>query len=378
MLAILVAAALAATPAPDTVFTPDGGRIRGTVVEESAKGVTVQLLDGTTRTFEPGQYTRIEYADGTVSTPRPPPPPPQAPPALAPAPAAGGADLVFLADGGRARGPVVEESASGGIVIRLLDGSTRRYAPGQVVRIEYADGTVSSPQPRAAPPAYPSPSYPPPSRPPPGYYPPPSYPPAAPAAPMRAGMPPISPIYLSVGLGATGIAGDVERGVPMSDVTHSQFALLLETGVRLSPSVALGLYLDLGVADVGPAFDSVCSMPGLDCTAASARIGGLIRHTWDPTGRTSPWIAIGTAYEVLDIQADDGFSTSDVVYTGWEMLRLMGGVDLRSNPVFGIGLYGGVAFGAFSEVEDDTGTYDIGDPTFHTTFTAGLRLTLFP
>jgi hypothetical protein len=383
MLAILLAAALAATPATDTVFTADGGRVRGTVVEEGPKGVTIQLADGTTRTYEAGQFTRIEYADGTVSTPRPPPPPPQAAPAAAApaaaAPVPGDADVVFFADGGRARGMVVEESASGGVVLRLLDGSTRRYAPGQVVRIEYADGTVSAPAPRTTTPPvqpYAPPPYGPPTTPPPTWPP----PQAAPqlAAPVRLGMPPISPIYFAFGIGGTGLAGEAERGVSMSDVSSGQLAVLLETGVRVSPSVALGLYLDLGAADAGPAFTSVCTTPGIDCGAVSARIGALVRHTWDPAGRTSPWIAIGTAYEVLDVYADDGFTTSDVTYSGWEMLRLMAGVDLRTNAVFGIGLYGGVAFGTFSSVEDSTGTYDIADPSFHTTFTAGLRLTLFP
>jgi hypothetical protein len=383
MLAILLAAALAATPATDTVFTAEGGRVRGTVVEEGPKGVTVQLLDGTTRTYEPGQYTRIEYADGTVSTPKPPPPPPQPAPPVTAAPEPGGTDAVYFADGGRARGTVVEESPTGGVVLRLLDGSTRRYAPGQVVRIEYADGTVSVPAPKAAPPAYPAPARPPPY-PPPAYPPPttaaPAWPPpqAAPQAPPRAGMPAISPLYFSMGLGGTGLLGDAEKGVPMSELSRGQFALLLETGLRLSPAVSLGLYLDVGVADTGPAFASVCTTPGIECTAGSVRIGGLVRHTWDPAGRTSPWIAVGTAYEVLDITADDGFTTSDVVYGGWEMLRLMAGVDLRTNPVFGIGLYGGVAFGAFSSVEDDFGSYDIADPTFHTTITGGVRLTLFP
>jgi hypothetical protein len=192
-------------------------------------------------------------------------------------------------------------------------------------------------------------------------------------------MPAISPIYFALGVGGTGLAGEAERGVGMGDVSSGQVALLLETGVRVSPNVALGLYLDLGVADAGPAFASACTTPGIDCGAVSARIGGLVRHTWDPTGRTSPWLAIGTAYEVLDVYADAGTgTTSDVVYSGWEMLRIMAGVDLRSNPVFGIGLYGGVAFGAFSSVEDDLGTYEITDPSFHTTVTAGLRLTLFP
>jgi hypothetical protein len=53
-------------------------------------------------------------------------------------------DTILLASGGRLRALVVEESAEG-VVIRLVDGSERRYAPGLVAKIVYADGSVSVP-----------------------------------------------------------------------------------------------------------------------------------------------------------------------------------------------------------------------------------------
>ena len=49
MLAILAAVMLAAAPQNDTVYTANGGRLVGTVVEESPQAVTIQLPDGTTR-----------------------------------------------------------------------------------------------------------------------------------------------------------------------------------------------------------------------------------------------------------------------------------------------------------------------------------------
>ena len=65
-------------------------------------------------------------------------------------------------------------------------------------------------------------------------------------------------------------------------------------------------------------------------------------------------------------------------YTGWEMLRLMAGVDLRSNPVFGVGFYGGVRFGKYTHFDNaDISEHLPGDP-FHTTIEGGIRFTLFP
>src|SRR5512133_3945944 len=97
--AVTVAALLAASAADlDTVFLNNGGRVRGTVVEEDpARGVSIQLPGGEQRTLQPGEVYRIQYGDGTVKTyggrqePAQPAPPPQQPadtepPAAAPPP----------------------------------------------------------------------------------------------------------------------------------------------------------------------------------------------------------------------------------------------------------------------------------------------------
>ncbi len=89
MLALVAAALLAAAPQNDTIHTPGGGRIVGTVVEEGPQGITVRLLDGTIRQLRRSEVDRIDYADGSVSTPSSPAPPPpvyapRQPPAYAP------------------------------------------------------------------------------------------------------------------------------------------------------------------------------------------------------------------------------------------------------------------------------------------------------
>jgi hypothetical protein len=83
-----------------------------------------------------------------------------APPSLAQV--AARLDTVHLAGGGRVRCLVVEEGPDG-VVARLVDGAERTFAPGQVSRIDWADGTSSEvattplpdPPGRAGPPAGP-------------------------------------------------------------------------------------------------------------------------------------------------------------------------------------------------------------------------------
>ncbi len=385
MLAILLAAALAAAPAADTIFTADGARVQGTVVEEGAKGVTVQLADGTTRTFPPGQVVRIEYSDGSVSTPKPAPPPPAAAPVPAqPAPqkAAGALDTIFFAGGGRARGTVVEETAAGGVTVRMSDGTTRRYPPGQVVKVEYADGTVSTPTPRAAP-AIPPP--------PPAWPPvPPSYPPPPPAKPLSAGMPPLLPWYLSFGIGGVGFTGDAEPNVPMGDVTHGQVAFLLETGLRLTPEVALAAYANFGIGDAASQFNYACGPYG-GCGSASAgttSVGGMIRGTFHPNARVTPSLAVGSGYSWLNVSANDNYSYGSYLlaqYQGWQMLRVVPSIEFRTSRVFGIGLYFDFTMTAFSHVDDRVGingatpgSYDISAKTISYGLGGGVRMTLFP
>lgn len=331
MLALIAAAMLAAAPQHDTVHTADGGRVLGTVVEESPQGITVRLVDGTIRRFAPADVDRIEYADGSISTPnRPAPPPPtyapQGPPAYAPPP--------------------------------------------------------SSPPPPAPPPRTYSPP-PPPSAPPPTYAPPPApyRPPGPPHAGARTGMAPISPLYGVLGIGGLFHSGDAEEGVAMDRIFDPQLNVYLEGGLRLSPQLALGLYLDLGVGE--PARETrdlnACDVGGSSCSATTGSVGVLLRHTFLPHAPSTPWIAVGTGYAFASVSRDDGFDSRELFsYSGWEMLRLMAGIDLRANPIFGVGFYGGVSFAQYTDVDVGAGNVDLGGRATHTTVQAGLRFTLFP
>jgi hypothetical protein len=294
-------------------------------------------------------------------------------------------DTVFTADGGRLIGTVVEEGPQG-VAVKLVDGSFRRLARHEVVRIEYADGSVSKPSEGArAPAAPPPPAYAPPPRaypPPPQYVPPPppAYPPPHLGPPPRPawqdGGGPVSPLYLSFGLGGAVLSGEAERDVDIDRVFGSQLALSFEGGVRLNPHLAMGLYVDGGFGDPGSTVRDDCNAQLVDCDASTGRVGLLLRATLQPASPVTPWISIGTGYEWSTVSADAG---DDLTYSGWEIARLQGGVDFRSGRVIGVGLYAGARVGRYSEVEDFSGTVDLGpDRELHTTVEGGVRFTLFP
>ena len=303
--------------------------------------------------------------------------------------AAPGSDTVYTTNGGRIVGTVIEETPQG-ITVQLPDGTTRRLARNQVNRIEYADGSVSTPN-RAAPPAQP-PSYP--AQPPPPAYrppPPPTYappypPPAAPYQPVPPGggprgMPQLLPFWASVGVGGTFYSGDAAGGITMGNLFDSQVGLWIEGGGRITPHLGLGVYLDLGFGDPSSDVRSACAASGTSCSVTTGRVGPLLRYTFDPYASSTPWVAIGTGYEWVSTTLDYGGTDQKYFsYDGWEILRLMGGVDLRTSPVFGLGLYAGVSFGRYSHYEEPGAglSYGVGEERTHTTIEAGLRFTLFP
>lgn len=306
-------------------------------------------------------------------------------------------DTVFTSDGGRVVGTVVEDSPQG-VSIPLPDGTTRRLSRRDVSRIQYADGSVSQGQQQAPAPTPPPPSSaPPPPRaqtpPPPPAYPPPSYgPPPAPRyyppPPPRYAQPqptyvnrgePIAPVYLTLGIGGLGFVGRAEPGLRMNRVFEPQFNYNFEVGLRLNLRTALGLYGDFGAGDPASEVRSQCDASGVDCSARSTRVGLFVRHTFSPRAPVTPWVLVGTGYESGGVTSSyDGYGQDEFTYSGWEMLRLQTGVDFRSSPVFGFGLYAGVSLGRYSHYEDATTSERISGPTVHATIEGGIRLILFP
>ncbi len=56
-------------------------------------------------------------------------------------------DTLFLAGGGRMRAFLTEETPAR-VIVRLVDGTERRFGPGEIEAIAYSDGTSSAVKPR--------------------------------------------------------------------------------------------------------------------------------------------------------------------------------------------------------------------------------------
>jgi hypothetical protein len=360
---------------PDTVYFAGGGRVRGQVLQDDPRaGIKLRLLDGSIRSLAPEEFTRVEYADGTVSrsnvsVPAQPPPPPAR---LEPAPA-GPLDSVYFLAGGRVRGTVIEEHPVNGVRIRQLDGTIRTYPRDELARIEYADGTVSR---RKAPPPEAPPAPPPPL----AAAPPPTAPPGQPPpfGPRLHERSHPLPLYLTLGVGATFLGGDAESGQPMRRLFSNQPHVSSEVGLRFSPSFALGVYGDAGGGEVATPVREYCQTMGTSCDAMTGRIGLLARHTWNPLSEQSKWLSIGTGWEVGEARPSHQDQGSALfTYSGREYVRLGAGIDFRTSQALGVGIYGSFAWGAYDRYEDGAGVVSLARAT-HTTGQIGVRLILFP
>jgi hypothetical protein len=221
--------------------------------------------------------------------------------------------------------------------------------------------------------------------PPPAYYPPPPYayrPPPPPPPPYVRPAGPLSPVYLSFGLGGAFRGGEAEDRIDIDHVFANQLDLQFEGGLRVTPHAALGLYADLGFGDPARDVRNQCSAQVINCDAMTGRFGFVIRHTFQPAARTTPWLSLGTGYEYGKVTTNDtlsGGTHTFFTYSGWEIARFQTGVDLRGNGVLGVGFYAGVALGRYFKYEDDFVTDHLGDRrSFHATVEGGVRFTLFP
>lgn len=92
LLAVLAFSGVTWAQALDNVYLTNGGRVRGQVMEDDGKGVSVLLADGSTRKIPRAEVMRVEYAGSAASAAPPVPAAPRmageaAPPGAATGPA---------------------------------------------------------------------------------------------------------------------------------------------------------------------------------------------------------------------------------------------------------------------------------------------------
>lgn len=306
-------------------------------------------------------------------------------------------DTVFLKNGGRVLGTVVEEDPGRGVSIRLPGGEQRNLKPSDVYRIRYGDGTVKTygdlpppaevaPPPPAAAGTEPQPSAPPPSsvQPVPESYqvmpveplPPVADPTAGPTVAPTAPGPPAQ-IMLAASLFRLIPGGDLEAGLTMKGFTTPMTGFGLEAGLRLTPRFLVGGFLDVAFGQAGPDLDAWCEGGGFSCDTSDVKMGLMARYAFTPAASSTPWIGAGLAYDVVMALSDATDQTPS--YGGGELLRLSAGWDLRLSRAIGLGAFVTGSTSRYPDVDRGNGDIvPIETRARHTWLQIGVRGILFP
>jgi hypothetical protein len=166
----------------------------------------------------------------------------------------------------------------------------------------------------------------------------------------------------------------------MTELAKPQFLFGLEGGLRLTPEWMVGLVLDTGLGSTSSGFQAACHADGYACDTLTVRVGAQLRYAFTPRAPSTAWVAVGTAWEYIEVSDSDGSSGIPPLLslTGWEYLRLSSGVDLRGNGSIGWGLYGLVGLGRYGTLDDVSGTHHLSGPPVHAWVQVGLRTVFGP
>ncbi len=363
--ALLTAVLLAQAAASlDTVFLANGGRLRGTIVEDDpAVGVTILMPDGTMRRLVRAQIARVAYAQQPPRPSAPAEPPTQGAPSSVAPPAA----------------PSPPPPPQG--------------APPAAPGPPPAQAAPPTPPPELAPPPPPQQVPPPPQQlPPPPQQVPPAPPQQPPASPAQSFIPPPprNGFTGSVGFQYALGGGRVMEGVGVHDTLPVAVELEAQAGFKLWRRFFFGVYVSGGPAVPGRDTVDACHDLDITCKGSSGRVGLMARVDISPAAAWNPWVGLGAGAEShkVDVVRTDivciaapCFTKQELKFSGGEFPRLMAGVDYRSGRTFGFGFFAAASAGRYDKITSDGGPNLVDDRSLRTThgwITLGVRGVVFP
>lgn len=178
------------------------------------------------------------------------------------------------------------------------------------------------------------------------------------AALVALAVPSASRAQLSLGArvgyawGMGDVGGDPSGNLKMSDWIKGQVPIQVDAMFRLAPGLAVGGYFSYGFGQAGGQLkDTVCDVPGVDCTPSNMRLG--VQATWaiPAGGGFLPWVGLGTGYEWSKLHASGPGGSGDVKFRGWEILNLQLGGDFLATPLFRVGPFVMLSLGRYSTAE---------------------------
>nr|WP_275663277.1 outer membrane beta-barrel protein [Corallococcus macrosporus] len=168
--------------------------------------------------------------------------------------------------------------------------------------------------------------------------------------------------------------GDAFENAPLNDRFEGAIAPQIDVGYFLNRNVSLGIYGQVGFAQVNP---DLCPVT-IDCEGRVLRFGVDVNYHVTTTGALSPWLGLGVGYEIAEFEASSGDIRGSSSMRGMELVHLQGGLDFRLSSQVWLGPYAVATVGQYSRASARLGwsevSEDIEDKALHFWLQPGLRL----
>jgi hypothetical protein len=153
-----------------------------------------------------------------------------------------------------------------------------------------------------------------------------------------------------------------------SDTTSGVVPIWFDVGCRFNEHMLLGAYLQYGSAHSDTTQDCQTGT----CPATDILFGGQFHYHLFPDRLVDPWFGIGAGYEILNFTKEGG-GTVDYTLEGFDFFNIQAGADIKIMRNVGIGPFGGLTLGQFSNCSDSCSMPNIAPQALHEWLTFGIR-----
>jgi hypothetical protein len=169
-------------------------------------------------------------------------------------------------------------------------------------------------------------------------------------------------------------------GADLDHAMSSQFALVLDGGLRLTPGWYVGATFSYGAASASDQFaQGACKANGVSCSSSVVRLGVNAQYHFVPDGRYDPWIGMGGGYEWASMSVSDAGQTVHLGMSGWEFANLQAGLDFRLGSRGAIGPFAALTLAEYqtantpTDYNGGTTSQSISEQAMHEWFFVGVR-----
>jgi hypothetical protein len=176
-----------------------------------------------------------------------------------------------------------------------------------------------------------------------------------------------------VRLAYAGAMGDAFSDKPLGDLYGSAIPVWIELGRNVRPNLFVGVYGQYGFAQIS---DVACpSGAGLSCSGRTIRAGAEVVYRLSSAAGLVPWVGAGVGYEWASFQLSSDGERLRRSMSGFELLNLQVGGDVRAAPRLKAGPFVGVSFARFGSVKGPGFSRDVSssDKSFHSWVQLGVR-----